>query len=64
MPEGAENPRVEATALKELSEHTRVPQQVYIREGVDLVLDKHAKDDVFKRFIDRRLRRALKEKKS
>jgi hypothetical protein len=27
--------------LKALSERTRVPQQVYLREGVDLVLKKY-----------------------
>lgn len=31
-------------ALKELSEKTRVPMQVYLREGVDAVLKKHAKE--------------------
>jgi len=28
-------------ALKSLSERTRVPFSVYVREGVDLVLDKY-----------------------
>jgi ribosomal protein L39E len=31
----------QAKALKALSDNTRVPQQVYLREGVDLVLEKH-----------------------
>jgi hypothetical protein len=29
--------------LKKLSEKTRVPQAVYIREGLDLVMSKHEK---------------------
>ena len=29
--------------LKKLSEKTRVPQAVYIREGLDLVMNKHEK---------------------
>ena len=29
--------------LKELSAQTRVPQAVYIREGIDLVLNRHLK---------------------
>ena len=28
--------------LKELSAQTRVPQAVYIREGIDIVLKKHS----------------------
>ena len=31
----------QAQALKRLSAETRVPQQVYMREGVDLVLAKY-----------------------
>lgn len=31
----------QADALKVLSLKTRVPQQVYLREGLDLVLRKH-----------------------
>jgi hypothetical protein len=31
-----------AEALKELSERTRVPQQVYLREGLDAILAKYA----------------------
>lgn len=31
----------QAEQLKALSERTRVPQQVYLREGVDLVLKKY-----------------------
>jgi predicted DNA-binding protein len=30
-------------ALKKLSKETRVPMQTYLREGVDLVLKKHAR---------------------
>ncbi len=30
--------------LKKLSEKTRVPQAVYIREGLDLVMSKHEKN--------------------
>lgn len=33
----------QATELKGLSARTRVPQQVYIREGIDLVLAKYRK---------------------
>jgi hypothetical protein len=33
----------QATALRQLSERTRVPVQVYLREGVDYVLRKHQK---------------------
>jgi hypothetical protein len=29
--------------LKKLSAQTRVPQAVYIREGIDFVLNKHSK---------------------
>jgi hypothetical protein len=31
----------QAEALRELSERTRVPQQVYIREGINHVLEKY-----------------------
>lgn len=31
-------------AVKKLSEKTRVPSAVYLREGVDLVLAKYSKD--------------------
>jgi predicted DNA-binding protein len=31
-------------ALKALSTRTRVPQQVYIREGIDMVLATHKKE--------------------
>lgn len=31
----------QAEELKELSDRTRVPQQVYMREGVDMVLAKY-----------------------
>jgi len=31
----------QASALKALSERTRVPQQVYLREAVDLLLAKY-----------------------
>jgi len=33
----------QAEALKALSDNTRVPQQVYLREGLDLVLAKYRK---------------------
>ena len=33
----------QADSLKGLSERTRVPQQAYVREGIDLVLAKHKK---------------------
>lgn len=33
----------QAEALKKLSDRTRVPQQAYLREGVDRVLAKYAK---------------------
>jgi Ribbon-helix-helix domain len=33
----------QAAALKLLSDRTRVPQQVYLREGVETVLDKYKK---------------------
>ena len=33
----------QATELKDLSERSRVPQQVYMREGVDMVLKKYRK---------------------
>jgi hypothetical protein len=33
----------QADALRRLSEVTRVPQQVYLRDGVDLVLKANAK---------------------
>ena len=32
-----------AAALRKLSEETRVPQQTYLREGVDMVLAKYRK---------------------
>jgi hypothetical protein len=31
----------QAAALRELSRRTRVPQQVYLREGLDLVLQRY-----------------------
>lgn len=31
----------QAAALRKLSERTRVPQQVYLREGLDLVLQRY-----------------------
>ena len=31
-------------ALKSLHDKTRVPMQVYLREGLDLVLDKYKKE--------------------
>ncbi len=31
-------------ALKQLSTITRVPQQAYIREAIDMVLDRYKKD--------------------
>ena len=31
----------QAAALRELSRRTRVPQQVYMREGVDMVLHRY-----------------------
>jgi hypothetical protein len=33
----------QADELKSLSDRTRVPQQVYLREGVDMVLAKYRK---------------------
>ena len=39
--------------LKELSAQTRVPQAVYIREGVDFVLNKHLKKTRKKRVTNR-----------
>jgi hypothetical protein len=33
----------QAGALRALSARTRVPQQVYLREGLDYVLKKHAR---------------------
>lgn len=33
----------QATELKGLSDRTRIPQQVYMREGVDMVLSKYRK---------------------
>ena len=33
----------QAEALRKLSERTRVPQQAYMREGVEIVLAKYAK---------------------
>lgn len=33
--------RPQAEALQRLSERTRVPQQVYLREGLDLVLARY-----------------------
>jgi hypothetical protein len=34
----------QATALRGLSKRSRVPVQVYLREGVDLVLAKYKKE--------------------
>jgi hypothetical protein len=31
----------QAAALRELSKRTRIPQQVFLREGVDLVLQRY-----------------------
>lgn len=31
-------------ALKQLSDRTRVPQQAYIREGLEMVLEKYKKE--------------------
>jgi hypothetical protein len=46
----------QAAELKALSERTRVPQQVYIREGIDWVLDRHSPENMFKRFIEMKRR--------
>jgi hypothetical protein len=32
---------LKAKLLRDLSKHTHVPQQVYLREGLDLVLERH-----------------------
>jgi predicted DNA-binding protein len=42
----------QVTALKALSERTRVPQQVYLREGVEWVLEKHNRPAPIKRYIE------------
>jgi predicted DNA-binding protein len=34
----------QASALAALSERTRVPKQVYLREGLDLILAKYSKE--------------------
>ena len=34
----------QAAALKRLSEKTRVPQQAYLREAVDMLLDRYKKE--------------------
>lgn len=44
----------QSKALKELSERTRVPQQVYLREGVDYVLNRYAPGVSFMLQIERR----------
>jgi hypothetical protein len=35
----------QAAALRALSARTRVPQQIYLREGLDLVLKRYATGD-------------------
>ena len=42
--------------LKELSAKTRVPQAVYIRDAIDLVLNKHAKK-MRKKKVNNRIKR-------
>jgi hypothetical protein len=45
-------------ALKALSDLTRVPQQKYIREGVDMVLEHYSPENMHARYIELRSRAA------
>ncbi len=47
----------QAKALKELSERTRVPQQAFIREGVDYVLRRYRMGGGIELLMQRRLMR-------
>jgi hypothetical protein len=48
--------RAQAAALDELVKRTRVPKSTYLREGVDLILDRYSPDNIFKRFIEMKRR--------
>ena len=54
----AKLPKEQVKALKSLSERTRIPQSELIREGIDLVLERHKEDVVtpeLRRQIDKLL---------
>ena len=56
----AKLPREQMRALKSLSERTRIPQSELLREGIDLVLERH-KEDVVTPELRRQIDKLLSE---